>query len=161
MPALDLTRVIAALTGNAAAFERVAEFMARVSRIEADATLSAHRRARAITDQLAASLRELREAGQLTKPVEAQLKAQTEAALHHLGQLTEEFGDRLAELARVYRAPEAEQQGARLLALAVLSIVGFLVLIGLGVGPLGVLLVLIGVAVVGWIKLQVARDQQR
>lgn len=106
-------------------------------------------------------LRELREAGQLTKPVEAQLKAQTEAALHHLGQLTEEFGDRLAELARVYRAPEAEQQGARLFALAVLSIVGFLVLIGLGVGPLGVLLVLIGVAVVGYIKLQVARDQQR
>ena len=154
----EVRRVIALLTGNAAAFERVAEFMATVSRIEADATLSAHRRAREITDRLAAALRELSEAGQLTKPVEAQLTAQTEASLDQLGQMTEEFGDRLAELARAYRAPEAKQQGARLFAVAVLSIVVFLFLIALGVGPLGVLLVLIGVAVVGWIKFQITRD---
>lgn len=152
-----LRRVIALLTGNAAAFERVADFMATVSRIQDETTRSAHRRAYALGEQSAAALRALRDAGQLTPLVEAKMQAQVTATHEQLGQLTDEFGDRLEELARAYRAPEARAAGVRQVVFSVVSVVVFLVLIGLGVGPVGVLVVLVGIGLVGALRVYLAQ----
>lgn len=145
-------------TDNQRALGRIRDFMAVVSGIEADTTRSAQSRARAISEQYARSLDDLAGSGDLTDRVQKQLEEQTRWALAHLGQMSEEFGDQLDKVARAYRAPESQALAARVVGFSAISLVVFLVLIALGVGPMGVLLVILIVGGIAALKLSIDRE---
>lgn len=158
-PWSDITAFLKQRADPTLASKRVRDFMAVVSRIEADATCSSYSRAQAICERYAASLDELDVAGELTPEIKKRLTDQVELSLEELGQMTDDFGDQLNELARAYRAPESRALGARLVIYSVVSIVGFLILLQLGVGPAGILLALILIGVVGAFKLDAERNR--
>lgn len=81
----------------------------------------AHSRAQEISEHYARSLDDLAAAGQLTDTVRRQLEEQTRLAVAQLGQLTDEFGDRLATLARAYRTPQSQSLAAQVVGLDLIS----------------------------------------